>query len=344
MKKIQVWANFCPKKFYWELRRLPTFKAGSEEWWENPALFKEQLRLLKKAGITGLRLNIFNTELTTDALTIHWKPLDLFLQWADETELEIHLCLGPYQYPLWPGIRLPSVLLKEKKIAKVIDQNKKFKEFGLGFLEEQLKRYAKHKLITGFYLGNEWHTTQRIEDFDKKNEIFTISVKHMESMARLCKKLTKKPILLNTNFQANQLKQLEHTFLSLIKILRNQAWIGFDIYPSQENLIKSPFLLLHRKLHTYQDDIGSLKKKFIPRLLISEFEAQPWGNGESWYDQIKKSPDVVKTSAVQLDQTFPTFVSSKQFEQATLWGAEFWLIAYHMGHSEMLDQVLSISS
>lgn len=339
MKKIQVWANFCPKKFYWELKQLPDFAKLPENWWESSKLIKEQLVLLKKAGITGLRLNIFNTELTSNAQTIHWQPLETFLDIAEQTGLEVHLCLGPYQYPLWPGIRLPENLLNEKKFSRVIDNNKKWKEFGCGFLEEQLKRYGKHKVITGFYLGNEWHTTQRIEDFAKKNDIFTVSQKHMESLARLCKKFTKKPIIFNTNLQPFHLKKLEFSFLSLIKILKNQSWIGFDVYPSQETFLKSPSLLIHRKLHSFSQDVEVVKKKFLPRLTISEFEAQPWGDGKSWYEQITNSPKIIANTVTQLEKTFSSFLSVKQFEYATLWGAEFWLIAYHLGHHEMLDTV-----
>lgn len=321
------------------MQQLPEFASLSGKWWNHLDLMKDQLTLLKKSGVTGLRLNIFSSELTTNARTIRWQPLESFLDLAEKLNLEIHLCLGPYQYPLWPGIRLPEVLLDEKTSLKVIDGNKKWKEFGCGFLEEELKQYGKHKNITGFYLGNEWHTTQRIEDYSKKNMTFTISQKHMESLARLCKKFTRKPILFNTNLQPHQLKQLEHTFLSILKVLKNQAWVGFDLYPTQENFTKAPQLFIHRKLHSFSHDVESIKKEFIPRVLISEFEAQPWGDGESWHAQITKNPVVVQSTAEQLEKTFRLFTSPKLFDQVTLWGAEFWLIAYQMGHPEMLDAV-----
>lgn len=337
MAKIHCWANFCPIKHYWELKQLPEFSNLPEFWWQSLGLIEQELVLLQKAGIEGLRLNIFNTELCPDGEHINWQPLDLFLDLAQKNNLEIHLCLGPYQYPLWPGIRLPKPLLDEKKFQKMVDNNKKWKQFGQSFLEEELKRYGRSKLIAGFYLGNEWHTTQRIEDHVPKSTIFSISEKHMQSLSRVCKKLTRKPIFFNTNWDVSQLKKIEHSFVAVFNILKNQAWIGFDIYPSQLVFTKAPRVLFRRKMYSFKQEVEYVKKKFTQRVLISEFEAQPWGNGKSWYEQMKQKPQLSKEQANKLEANFPKFADPKLFEFFTLWGAEFWLVAYHMGHTEMLD-------
>ncbi len=339
MKSINLWTNFCPTKLYWELKQLPEFFSLSGSWWESAQIIDKQLRLLKKAGITGLRLNIFSSEITSDAQTLHWQPIEVMLELAQKNALDVQLCLGPYQYPLWPGIRLPDVFLHDKQVNQVIDSNKKWQSFGKEFLETQLKRYGKDQRISGFYLGNEWHTAQAIENFPKKKQQFRVSAKQMETLTRVCKKCTKKNIIFNTNFQPFQTKKIEYTFLSLFKILKNQASIGFDIYPSQETFSKAPRLFLHRKLHSFSKDIELLKKQFSQRLTISEFEAQPWGNGKSWYEQLKIHTHTVPNFAKILIDTFERYISPSQFDQVTLWGAEYWLVAYHMGQPQMLDTV-----
>lgn len=339
MKPIRLWTNFCPKKHFFELKQLPEFSTLSEQWWDAPKVLSQELQLLKKAGITGIRANIFCNELTTDAQTLHWQPIETLLKLAQKNNLEVQLCLGPYQYPLWPGIRLPQSLLEDRLPNKIVDANKKWKTFGKEFAEAQLKRYGKDPRISGFYLGNEWHTSQAIENFPNKKQLFRVSAKHMESLARVCKKWTRKPILFNTNIQPHLQKKLEYTFLSLIKILKNQMWVGFDIYPSRETFFNAPLLFLHRKLHSFTKDIALTKKRFLERVTISEFEAQPWGNGKSWYEQLKIHTHTVPIQAKILRMTFAQYISAKQFDQVTLWGTEYWLIAYHMGQPQMLDAI-----
>lgn len=339
MAKTIFFANLCPKKLFWELSQLNQFSTLTDRWWEHPELLLEQLTLLQKAGIKGIKLNVFNTELTQDGETIDWQPLDLFLSLAEKLNVKVHLCLGPYQYPLWPGIRLPNSVHTSLKNEKLIESNKQCKQFGTSFLEASLKRYGKHSQITGFYLGNEWHTAQSVENLDQK-KMLNVSTKHMESLARLCKKMTRRPIFFNTNFDAYEHKKIEHTFKPFHKLLKQQFWLGLDVYPSQETFMKAPRLTIRRKLHRYTNEVHFLKEKFTPHIVVSEFEAQPWGDGKSWKEQIEKNPQLIDETAQQLSKAFLRYLKPIAFDSVAYWGSEFWLVAYHMGRPQMLEHVL----
>ena len=343
VSKTSYWANFCPKKLYWEFSQLEQHASLPSEWWKEPQLFIEALTLLAQHSIEGIRLNIFNAELTEDGETINWTPIDVALEVCQQLDLKVHLCIGPYQYPLYPGIRLPKKLLTETAPKKFVDEQKKWKSFSTDFLYAVLKKYGTKRNLHGFYLGNEWHTAQSIEEYSKPTQ-FCISAKHMQTLARQCKKLTKKPIFFNTNFEAFQLKLIEHTFLPFMNILKSQAWIGLDVYPSQEQFLKAPRLWFHRKFSSYEKDIKKLQEKWSDCVIFSEFEAQPWGNGKSWAEQINQNPKVVAHTAQQLSQTIGKYVKSTSIPVTTLWGSEFWIIAHQLGHPDMLNTLKKIST
>lgn len=341
MAKTLLGVHLCPRKLYWELGQLPKFAGLNQNWWEKPEILVECLHILKSHGIDFVRLTIYNTELTDYPQTINFKPLDLFIGIAKRLDLKIDFCLGPYQYPLYPGIRLPASLREGLKSTK-LDDKKSVTDFGRWLISEQLKRYGKNRTIRAFYLGNEWHTGQRIEDGDKKQ--YLVSEKHMQSLARLCKKNTKKPIIFNTNYDVVQCKKIQHQFLPLFSVLKQQACLGLDIYPSRIHPLKTPQIWFNRYRQKFSEAVATLKSQFSDQVIISEFEAQPWGDGKDWYTQIQKSKagneQIVKT----LKKTVADYQLFKNFPVVTLWSAEYWLVNYYLDDEKLLIAVNKLSN
>lgn len=352
MKKSELWVNICPRKLYYELHEIDPSLPNQDQWWDHPQLLKKQMKLLKQSGIIGIKLNIFNFELTSTGKHIDFSAIAVALAICEELNMRVHICLGPYQYPLWPGIRLPQQFL-DLQLKKNLEQNKNIRNFGTYFIGQLLKKYGRNKLVSGFYLGNEWHTQQEIENYhpqrnQKKSSpdtsTFSVSQKHMSSLVRECKKNTRKPIFFNTNIDPYRVKLIEHTFIPFMNILKEQFYLGFDLYPSQETLLKSPRLFFHRKLHAYRHDFSLVKKNCTTNLVLSELEAQPWGTGASWKSQIESNPQLVSQTLTDLKKTTEKIVVPCDMDIVTFWGAEFWLAAYQMGRSEILDYIQKLTS
>lgn len=330
MKK-QLWINLSPRKLYWELAQLDQYKTlDHDSWWQELEPLKTSLQILKSRHIHGIRLNIFNLELVRTPQEIDWTPLEVTLKLCKSHEIDVDVCLGPYQYPLWPGIRLPAHILTEVKRTKNLDDCSKIREFGLLFLKEQLKQYGTDRRIKSFYLGNEWHTDQAVEDVKKSKKYF-ISDKHMLQLTRLCKRMTKKPIIFNTNYDATELKKIDHTFGPLWNVLRDQAWLALDVYPSQEIFSKVPRLWVKRKLEKYPISIEKLQKGFTDQLLFGEFEAQPWGKGKSWKEYFESSIAQKDFNQGTYQKTVESYVKPTEIRKVTLWGGEYLIVSQMLG-------------
>ncbi len=340
MSKLSIWANLCPRKLFWELRQLDDTPASIKPWWKQTQILYKCLKLLKNIGIDGLRLNIFNLELTSDGKRIHWNRLEKILEMTSKLGLKIDYCLGPFQYPQWPGIRLPEKILSYCDGRLTLDEVDVIKEFGLKFLALQLNRLGNDKRISSFYLGNEWPNRQEIEG--TKGKYISISKDFMLKSAELYKNVTNKPIIMNTNIDAGETKKLIEVFSPFIDLLRSQLWIGLDIYPSRENLLHHPKIWWHRKRGNYMSSIGRLKDELTKNLLFSEVEAQPWGKGESWVEYFKLKMETYTKK--DFKNTMNNIIIPSGLEKTTLWGAEFWLLSHFLGFNWPLRIINELTS
>lgn len=364
---MQIWTTFSPQKVCWELTTVQNKgKGGTSDWMSHQKIIEESLLLLKQYGIVGIRLVIFPNELTKDGKSFNWMPLDAILALCAKHKLLVDLCIGPFQYPHYPGIYLPekvlshlssratngsrgilspqAALLKrslhyagapvEMTTVERIDDNHKLNEYGLKFLEKQLKRYGSDKRIHGFHFANEWPDKQRIAGAeDIKGEV---SEKFMLTAVTLIRKMTKKPIFMNTNIDAADKNTLFDTFKNIFASLDKQGRLGFDIYPSQETWKHAPLQKIRRLFEAYKASFISACHAFAPcEIYFAEVEAQPWGNGRSWYKIIKSeiNPEeqILTYSRHSLKETWDKHISGTPCNTVSLWGSDFWLSAHAMG-------------
>lgn len=344
-----IWTTFCPTKISWELTYVETQgKKASGDWQKHIHMIEESLSLLKDAGIDGMRLVIFPSELTQDGKKFNWMPIKKMLEVCENKKILVDLCIGPFQYPNYPGIYLPPQLLSEIPTnEKYIDTNQMLATYGIEFLQQQLQLFAKDKRIHGFHFANEWPDMQRVSG--KESIRIGISKKFMIEAAQLLKKITNKPITLNTNIDASSKQLLANTFTNILTILGSQGKLGFDIYPSQETWRKNPLHKLLRFFEPYHRSFSWSQNKFAPcEITFVEVEAQPWGNGQAWFQLIQAEPDPNKIirgySPHSLKKTWKKYITSTTCKTVSLWGADFWLSAQKMGVTWPLEQVHKIST
>ncbi len=343
---MTLWTTFCPSKICWELTAIETTgKSPRSDWQKHQSLIAESLNTIKTAGISGIRLVIFPSELTTDGKIFDWKPIEIMLTLCRESHLLVDLCIGPFQYPYYPGIYLPKELTKQiSPSEKYLDTDLFLESYGIDFLERQMNRHGNDKRIRGFHLANEWPDKQGIAG---REEIkLTVSHEFMIATASYLKKATTKPILLNTNIDASDKKKMENVFGKITQLLGKQGHIGFDIYPSQEVWKKVPLQKIRRVFESYSKSFAIICSSLSPsEIYFAEVEAQPWGNGNSWFHLIKNEIDpqekVLTYSRTSLPNTWRKYIQQTNCQSVSLWGADFWLSAEKMGITWPLEQLKS---
>jgi hypothetical protein len=333
---MTLWTTFCPGKIIWELTAV-TSKGNSamNQWLSKKDVIEDSLKLLKRNGISGIRLVVYPSEITQNGKAFDWKPIDTMLDLAKKYKLEVDLCIGPFQYPNYPGIYLPQQLLQYVfDNHNALDTVKALSDYGMDFLEKQLERYDGDKRVTGYHFANEWPDHQNVAG--KESVKGYISAVFMLRAAKYLKSHTKKPISLNTNIDASNKKRLTAAFSEVLTELQDQANLGFDIYPSQETWRKAPLQKLIRIFEPYTRAFHWSQNHFkLCTMYFCEVEAQPWGNGQSWFKIISNEADpeqkVLTYANNSLEKTWNKHIKGTTCPRVSLWGADFWLSANAMG-------------
>lgn len=346
---MTIWTTFCPSKVCWELTYAKTEgKSPTSDWLKYQHLIKTSLQILQKHGISGIRLVIFPNEVTKDGKRFDWTAVETMLTLCHKLKIQVDLCLGPYQYPYYPGIYLPSQLLTYVfDNDNALDTNPELRKFGTAFLQLQLEKYSEDNRIHGFHLANEWPDRQNISEKEKLKK--SVSEDFMIRAASLIKISTDKPISMNTNINVSDRKKITNTFTNMITILGTQLHLGFDIYPSQETWRKQPLQKIRLLFETFSYTFRQTKKLLkSSTMYFAEVEAQPWGDGRSWYNIIKSEEDpqqkVLAYYSSSLQQTWNTYIKRTGCDIVSLWGADFWLVANYMAVKWPLEQIKVISS
>jgi hypothetical protein len=341
---MTFFTTFTPGKISWELTTIANGgKGGDSNWMKHLDLIEASLKKLKAARIDGIRLTIFPNELTDDAKKFDWKPLETMLDLCQKYKVEVEWCIGPFQYPNYPGIYFPQPLLKDVfNNTRSLDTTPALRDFGDMFLEKQLMRYGDDERIRGFHFANEWPDQQHVQG--KESVKTGVSHAYMLHAAKYIKEHTDKPISFNTNIDASDKRKLSNTFGELLDILEERARLGFDVYPSQETWRKAFWQKLKRLFEPYQKSYQWCDNRFpLCELFFCEVEAQPWGNGWSWYRIINAAENpqekVIQYSTHSLPQTMKKYIHPTGTKEVSLWGAEFWLSADAMGIKWPLEQI-----
>lgn len=345
---MTYWTTFTPQKVSWELTTVLTQgKAGTGQWRSQLPLMKKSLKQLSSAGITGIRLVIFPEEVTDDGKKFHWEAIDTMLELCHKAHLKVDLCVGPFQFPNYPGIYLPKELLHYVyDNGNSLDTQEALREYGKNFLTKQMERYGDDKRIRGFHFANEWPDRQNVQ---RKEQIKSfISTNFMLWAAQFLASNTDKIISLNTNIDVSDKRKLNSSFGQILQLLGEQGRLGFDIYPSQETWGKAFFTKLKRIFEPYHESYKWSCSRFSQcEMYFCEVEAQPWGSGQSWYRMIleEENPNtkVLKYKRNSLEQTYEKYLRKSHPLEISLWGADFWLSAALMDITWPLDQVKALA-
>ncbi len=346
---MEIWTTFTPQKVSWELTCISSKgKSPDSDWRKNIGLIELSLKKLKTSGIAGIRLVIYPTELTDDGKSFKFDPIEKILKFTKKCGLKVDLCIGPFQYPNYPGIYLPSGMVRFAFDNKrCLDTTPQLWRYGMSFLKAQIEYFGRDKSMHGFHLANEWPDSQKVKGKEKIKAC--VSESFMIETAKYLKENTQKPILMNTNIDANDKVKLKSVFGEILEILGTRVKLGFDIYPSQFTWKRNPARKLLYLISPYYKFFRSFQKKYEScEMYFAEVEAQPWGSGQSWFQLINEAQNpkesVLLYTKNSLKETWNKFIKGTDCKMVSLWGSDFWLAADAMGIKWPLAQIKSFSS
>lgn len=358
----QLKTTFFPRKMMWEAAELlkvqGKWPGGDEsDWLSHQSVIEGQIAALAAAGFRGGRLTVVPFELTQDGKSFNWNPLETALKIMKKYGLVADLCIGPLDFPYYPGIRVPQNIEQElrghfadrgkshitislKKDRYFPELNQTIQEYALGFLQSICQAYGTDSRIDKLYLGNEWPDTHGIEGVEGT---MSIDDDLMQAAIEILLRSTNKPVTLNTNIHPSELNRINNTFKSLFDQLGSRGVLGIDTYPTQEVGIAS-----YRG--NYGDFIRAVQGAFpATQLVFTEVQAEPWPPGElagrSWAEIYKIYPRAV--IGRYYEQVFPptleTHVLASGLKEIGLWGAPLWPIVAQLGYNFPLNMLTTVA-
>lgn len=273
------------------------------------------LSILNDLKVKKLRLVAYWDEIEKEDDKYDFKDLEFYLNEAKKHKAEVLLAVG-YKVPRWPECNAPNW----------IDQAdiKKRQEEQLEYVLEVVKKFDKNDVITAWQIENE-----------PMLGIFGIcpspDAEFLKKEVEEVKKISQKPIVLTDSGELSNWitpMSLSDIFGTTVYRRIKNPWFGYFEYPL-------PSLHYTAKSAVIRKLFASNNKKTI----ISELQAEVW--------TLKPIPEVpvdeqVKNFSLDLFKFNVKYARLIQFDEAYLWGVEWWYYLKNNNHSEYLDYAKSL--
>lgn len=273
---------------------------------------KVYIQILDELQVKSLRLPSYWTSLESEKGKIDFSDTDFMLEEAQKRGVEVILVVGARQ-PRWPECHIP-----DWAVSLTITNRQ---QETLKFIQKVVERYADNKSIKAWQVENEPFVSWFGESCDEPNKNFLLAEIELVKMLG-----QNRPIIVTDtgewSFWQDSLRSSDILGISLYRKVYNPVLGNITYpYPSFAYKLKSD---LARKI------AGISNKKAI----IAELQAEPWVQkaiiDTSFSDQ-------VNLFSIKDFKSNINYVQKTGFNEANLWGVEWWYFIASKGHPEYLD-------
>lgn len=294
-----------PQKVEYGVTFSPRYATYMKLDWE-----KIYINMLDDLKVRNLRIPSYWDILQKDPAKIDFSQTDYMLNEAGKRKARVIMVIGVRQ-PRWPECHIP-VWAKQLTVVKRQDKL-------LQFMDKVLERYKDHPAVWAWQVENESFLWFFGEGCDSPDQNF------LKAEADLARKISPKTIIMTDSgelgFWAASMK-LSDIFGTTLYRQVYSGFLGYTTYP-----VTPSFYRLKSDL---------IKKFFAPnnqKTIIVELQAEPWLAGG-----IFKSPE--QQSKLFNVTDFINYISFAQktgFNEAYLWGVEWWYFMAQNGYPEYLE-------
>jgi len=354
-----------PRKIMWEA--VQVLKAKDEwsydidesDWLRRLDIFEEHIARLAANGIKGGRLEVVPFELTQDGINFNYAPLEKAIEIMAQHGMKVDLCLGPIDYPYYPGFRLPinlenqleetfstgginQIFISEQPDPLYPEVSQNISDFATRFLQETLSRYGHDPRIDKLYLGNEWPDEHGIEGVEGT---MNVSQELMLQFAQMIMDGSDKKVAINTNIHPTQPDEFTLKLGPLLNLLGDRGVLGLDVYPTREAKVHTE----KEAIPDYAALINELRRRFPDtELVFTEFQAEPWPPegiaGQSWIDIFRQHPEIfINFFQRSFPPSLESHIIASGITEVGLWGAPAWLTGEKSEYDFPLEMMQTIA-
>lgn len=274
------------------------------------------IKILDDLKVRKLRLPTYWDIIESQEANYDFSQTDFMLDQAYKRGAQVILVLGVRQ-PRWPECHIPDW-------AQTLSSNKQQSKI-LMFIGKVVDRYAHHPAVWAWQVENE----PLLKYFGKCEEP---DIPFLKSEVDWVRKLSNKPIIVSDSGELGLWiipMQVSDIFGTTLYRTVYNSILGFTNYPIL------PYL--------YNVKSSLIRSFFAPeskKTIIIELQAEPW----SPINNLVSTP-IDKQLALFSLKTFKDNLSYAQktgFDEAYLWGVEWWYWMSGKGHPEYLDYAQSL--
>lgn len=275
---------------------------------------KTYLSMLDELKVKNLRVPSYWNSLEPKEQEYDFSDTDFMLSEADKRGVAVILVLGIRQ-PRWPECHVPNWV----KQLTVLERQ----QATLKFVEQVIKRYQANSSIWAYQLENEPFVSWFGENCDPPDKQF------LQKEVELVKKLdTKRPIIITDSGEwgswVNPIALSDILGISIYKKTFNSNLNFYFTYPFTPGMYNLKSTLIKTL-------VGDQGKKVI----VTELQAEPW---LSMRDSEEFSPQRQAQLFSTSDfKSYIEFVKRTNFDEAYLWGVEWWYWMAENGQREYLE-------
>ncbi len=276
---------------------------------------KTYTRILDDLGVRNFRLSSYWDSVEPSRGQFNFAETDYLLNEAGRRSARVILVVGVRQ-PRWPECHIPAW-------AKALPAKER-QEAALTLLQVVLERYKDFGAVWAWQVENEPLLTVFGEGCDMLDRNF------LKNELELVRSISKKPIIMTDSGELGfwiTSMQMSDIFGTTVYRKVYDKWLGYTTYPMppafygiKSNLVRSVFAKNNQKT------------------IIVELQAEPWfADGK-----LLRTEEQAKLFTGENLKNYIKFAQKTGFDEAYLWGVEWWYFMSENGHPEYLEYARSL--
>lgn len=268
------------------------------------------VKMLDETNIKNLRLPTYWEEVEIEQDNFVFSDLDFMLNEAAKKNAKIIMVLGERQ-PRWPECHIPPWA----KVMSISDRQTRL----LHFIDQIVQRYKNSPQILAWQVENEPLLKEFGEGCDIPDRNFLMSE------VDLVRSFSNKPIIMTDSGELGVwVTSMKFSDIFGTTIYRQvyDKFLGYVTYPVP------PYI--------YNIKSGIVRNIFAKnnqKTIIAELQAEPWLSGGNFLSADKQA----KIFTIKDFQDYVSYAEKTGFNEAYLWGVEWWYWMSQNGHPEYLE-------
>lgn len=276
-------------------------------------------KILDDYKFDTVRLCVYWNQVEPKKNKIDFSSIDKQLEICKKHNVSVILAMGR-KVPRWPEFHEPKYV-KNFLNQNSTDAEEYLKERLFNYLEKTINRYNSEKIISVLQIENEPFFSFGESSLELTKEFYKNEIDFVKT-------LTAKTLMSSDSFNKGNYRD----FSGLVD------YLGLNLYFTVWSDTEKKYIELGNSKLKHNLKRQNTKLKYI----ISELQAEPWGNGKGLLDMTTEEKNISMNSN-RLVSNY-NWAKGLKVEQIWFWGVEYWEYLAKRGASDLKNTALKMLS